>query len=107
MRTATAYNRVPTTAEISLVKCNLDHGKARAIPAAELGRRAGFLPERNDHLVRAAIFELQKGGFPAIACGAGFFIAETMEEIQAYEDSLESRIEALEARLAVVRPLFV
>jgi hypothetical protein len=87
-------------------------GAANAITWQELAgeaRRAGFRVERDERNLREEVNELQAaGGTGALIISSsrppyGVFVAETMDEVDGYLATLESRIAALATKAKTQR----
>lgn len=71
-------------------------GRDNARTSGWIMRRLGESPSGTNQRLRAAAKHLLvERGLPVISCPAGFFYADTREELEAYKASLRSRIDGL------------
>lgn len=73
-------------------------GKANAITSKEISKIIGYPMEDTQAKTRKAIWDTAKQfGLPLISSNKGFFIAETDDEIEAYNSNIQSRIDGMNA----------
>ena len=75
----------------------LEHrGKKNAITSKQISKAMGFPMEDTQSVSRQAIWATaEEYGLPLISCSKGYFIAQTDEEIQAFNDNYEKRISGI------------
>ena len=71
-------------------------GKKNAITSKQISKAMGFPMEDTQSVSRQAIWATaEEFGLPLISCSKGYFIAQTDEEITAYNDNYEKRINGM------------
>ena len=72
-------------------------GKANAIPSKEISREMGFPMEDTQSVSRRAIWETaEEYGLPLVASRKGYFLAQTDEEMEEYNNNIQKRIDGME-----------
>ena len=76
----------------------MDHrGKENAIASKRISEAMGFPMEDTQSVSRQAIWSTaEEYGLPLISCNRGYFIAETDDEIEAYNKNIQKRINGME-----------
>lgn len=76
----------------------MDHrGKKNAIASKRISEAMGFPMEDTQSVSRQAIWSTaEEYGLPLVSCNRGYFIAETDDEIEAYNQNIEKRINGME-----------
>jgi len=76
----------------------MDHrGKKNAIASKRISEAMGFPMEDTQSVSRQAIWSTaEEYGLPLVSCDKGYFIAETDDEIEAYNQNIEKRINSME-----------
>lgn len=75
----------------------MDHkGKGNAITSKQISRIMGFPMEDTQSVSRKAIWNTaEEFGLPLVSCNKGYFIAETDDEIEAYQKNINNRIDGM------------
>ena len=76
----------------------MDHsGKKNAIASKRISEAMGFPMEDTQSVSRQAIWSTaEEYGLPLVSCNKGYFIAETDDEIEAYNQNIQKRITGME-----------
>ena len=76
----------------------MDHrGKKNAIASKRISEAMGFSMEDTQSVSRQAIWSTaEEYGLPLVSCNKGYFIAETDDEIEAYNQNIQKRITGME-----------
>lgn len=73
-------------------------GKSNAIASKEISKIMGYPLEDTQAVSRNKIWAAaEKFRLPVVSCGKGYFIAETQEELDAYNNNIQDRIDGMEA----------
>jgi|TARA_Y100000310_G_scaffold76450_1_gene72933 hypothetical protein len=95
-----------------LILSTLKKGRAHALPGKVIAAACRYEPVGSDRLTRMMIRELIEEGYPIASTTvkpAGFFLAETKEEVERYAQSIRGRLieDALRRRdfLRASRPI--
>ena len=75
----------------------LEHrGKSNAIPSKKISEAMNFPMEDTQSVSRKAIWDTaEEYGLPLISCSKGYFIAESDEEMKAFNENYEKRINGM------------
>lgn len=86
----------------------LDHrGRKNAIAAKRISEAMNFPMEDTQAVSRQAIWDTAaEYGLPVISCNKGYFIAETDEEMAAYNANYEKRIKGMKKTQAMANENF-
>ena len=72
-------------------------GRKNAIASKRISEAMGFPMEDTQSVSRQAIWDTaEEYGLPLISCNRGYFIAETDDEIDAYNKNIQKRIKGME-----------
>jgi hypothetical protein len=75
-------------------------GKANAITSKEISKIIGYPMEDTQAATRKAIWKTaEQFGLPLVSSNKGYFIAETDDEIEAYNSNIQSRIDGMKATM--------
>ena len=83
------------------VLAQLKHGKVHAIKGSVLTQRAK-LPNGDERVLREAFRELRERGIPVVQSNKGYYIAETVEEIQKSIDGLKIQAHGFDRRIEML-----
>lgn len=71
-------------------------GKKNAIASKRISQAMGFPMEDTQSVSRQAIWDTaEEFGLPLLSCNKGFFIAQTDEEVAAFNENYEKRINGM------------
>ena len=72
-------------------------GKKNAIASKRISEAVGFPMEDTQSVSRQAIWNTaEEYGLPVVSCNKGYFIAETDDEIETYNQNIQKRIDGMD-----------